>query len=500
MWDGRSYSACFAAAAEQFTAEALRCASHASQAYAAVMATAQMLAPNSSIPGLVINTVLFLAACAGYQRLLRLIFPSADPVDRALLTAVFTVHPAFLAAVVQPSLDLPLLPGIVWSVVFALERRWIPLILTGLAVGFTKESGLLLYAAVIACYAIWFVWRGNRPVVERALGTLRLAPLALPGIVFCAYLLYRRATVVSQPVLWYAGSTGDSLLSQFLLPHLDLYQVNYAVLLLVLQFAWIPAVTIGLDAFVGSVRGLHRLPRRPVPAADASGLGFLVLLTIVVGWLVTRFTTFGHTRYFLAVYALLLTMYFASLSRLGIGPRARRSILAVHAVALLASNVRTVDPISRSLYGTFAFGSHDLLRMTAVTHECCGYGQDQLAYNLQFTELQALVDTALADIAMETPTIVVPDSTVWLFTAYPAGWPRHVGDRNSRSVEALDHRRLVRGVSRPDTAFYFAMPNGDNVRARAGLIPLYDFTDERRYERGGYVLSTFRITRRSTQP
>src|SRR5215207_723604 len=228
MWDGRTYAACFAAAAEHFTPEALRCASHASHAYAALVAALQMLAPESSVPSLVVNMALFLLACVGFHRLLRRVFPAADPIEHALLTAAFSVHPAFLAAVVQPSLDLPLLPGFIWSIVFALERRWAALILTGLAVAFTKETGILLYAVVLSCYAIWFVWRSDRPITERAVGTLRLAPLALPGIVFCGYLVYRRMTIVSQPVLWYAGSTGDSLLAQFLVPHLDLYQVNYA--------------------------------------------------------------------------------------------------------------------------------------------------------------------------------------------------------------------------------------------------------------------------------
>src|SRR5690349_22449368 len=66
IWDGRIYAACVAAAAEHFSAESLRCAGHASQAYAAVAALAQMLAPESSVPLLATNACLFAIACVGF--------------------------------------------------------------------------------------------------------------------------------------------------------------------------------------------------------------------------------------------------------------------------------------------------------------------------------------------------------------------------------------------------------------------------------------------------
>lgn len=38
--------------------------------------------------------------------------------------------------------------------------------------------------------------------------------------------------------------------------------------------------------------------------------------------------------------------------------------------------------------GTFDFGTHKMLKMTSLTGECCGYGRDQLVYNLEFVHLQ----------------------------------------------------------------------------------------------------------------
>jgi hypothetical protein len=504
IWDGRIYAACIAAAAEHFTPESLRCAGHASQAYAGVAAVAQMLAPTSAVPLVAVNAILFLLACVGFHRLAGLVFPALDALDRAFLTAAFAVHPAFLSAVVQPSLDLPLLPAFLWAIVFVLERRWVPLVLAGLALAFTKETGVLLYAVLLACYALWFEIRPKKPWKERLSGVLRLAPLALPGVAFVAYLVARRLANPSGSVIWYTGTTNDSLVAQFLIPRLDLYQVNYAVLLLVLNFAWVVSGVIGADAFVGMVRAGHREPARPLPGTDRQILGFLVLLTLATGYALTRFATFGHTRYFLVVYALLFVPFFAALVRLGIGAAARRVILGAYAVALVVSVVRTVDPVSRRLYGTFAFGSHPMLRMTRVTGECCAFGQDQLAYSLEFTNVQPLTDSALAAVVSSSSTVVVvPDSTSWIFLDPPDKGRRRFAYRAGAAVKpnVLEHRSVAVGESRPDSAYYLALPYGDNARAMRELSPLYDFRDERRFDRNGYSLSTYRLLpRRAPQP
>jgi hypothetical protein len=505
IWDGRIYAGCISAAAQRFTLASLRCAGHASQAYAALAALVQMVAPESPVPLVVTNTGLFALACMAFHRLTRLVFPAVPSVDRALLTAAFVVHPVFLSAVVQPSLDLPLLPAFLWSTVFVLERRWVPLVLAGVAMAFTKETGVLLYAVLLACYALWFELRPKRPAADRIKALVRLGPLAFPGVAFVAYLFLHRLANPAQSVIWYTGTTSSSLLGQFLVPRLDLYQVNYAVLLLVLNFAWLPSIVTGMDAFVGIVRAGHREPARTLPGTDRHRLGFLILVTLTACYALTRFTTFGHTRYFLVLYALLLVPFFAALVRLGVGATARRVILCAYAGALAVSVVRTIDPVSRRLYGTFAFGTHQMLRMTRVTRECCGFGQDQLAYSLEFTTLQPLTDSALATIVTGPSTVlVVPDSTSWIFLDPPdTDRSRRFAYRTGAQFtpNVLEHSAVAAGKSRLESAYYLALPYGDNARAFRELAPLYEFRDERRFERNGYSLSTYRLLpRRAPQP
>ena len=512
IWDGRVYGTCISDAARNFTPEAIRCAGHASHVYAGAAALVQKIAPDSPVPLLVFNAVLYLLACAGFHRLAGLLFPSATRLDRALVVAVFSVHPAFLAAVVQPGLDLPLLPEFIWTLVFILERRWVPLVLVGSAMAFTKETGVLLYAVVLACYGFWFALRPPGTARERVVRLLRLAPLALPGLLFVGYLGLRRVAAPTQAVIWHNSSTGESLLAQFLVPRLDLYQVNYAVLILILGFAWIPAAIVALDAFVGTVRAGHRLPRRVVGDADANTLGFATLVTVATGYALTRFTTFGHTRYFLVLYALMLVLMVASLARLGVPATVRRGVLASYALLLALSAVRTIDPVSRSLYGTFAFGSHDMLRMTRITGECCAYGHDQLVYSLEFTVFQRLVDDALAGTVGrraqevgtggEPPVVVVPDSTSWLLIEPSPTGPRGFDYRPFRGqrLEVLEHRAVSDSSNRPDSLTFIALPNGNSAGALRALQRTYDVSPPQWFRHDGYALAAYHLTLRNTVP
>jgi hypothetical protein len=95
---------------------------------------------------------------------------------------------------------------------------------------------------------------------------------------------------------------------------------------------------------------------------------------------------------------------------------------------------------------------------------------------------------------------VVPDSTSWIFLD-PIGTGRRRFSKWSaaRAKPALlEHREIVRSSHRPDTAFYLALPFGNNARAIRELNPLYEFRNERRFERDGYAISLYRMAARAS--
>jgi hypothetical protein len=511
MWDGFIYAdAIQEAATGPFQAAELRLAGHASQAYAALAAAAHSVAPESFWPLLAVNALLFGVACVGFHRLLRLAFPDDERrVERALLTAAFALQPTLLASVVQPGLDLPLVPGFIWCVVFLLERRWVALVVVGVLLAFTKETGVLLYAALLGTYALWVLMRTPGRFRDRAVAVLRLAPLALPGIVFVLYLAWRKYSApATEPVVWTAGTDmiGQSLLRQLLVPRIDRHLATYLAIVLVLNFAWVASALIAGGSIVtarrvarrGSWRGAWEEVRRLASTIP----GFLVLLTLVTGYALTRFATYGNSRYLLPVISLLLVPAYAALLALPIRPLARRGILGLFIIALLVSSVRTVDPVSRALFGTFRFGEREMLRVTSITQECCGVGRDQLVYSLEFTMFDALTSDALAAMQPGDSTLFfLPDDMSWFFierldAATGRRTLRRQGTVTPKVAES-DSTALYSGRQWPQ-AYFVALPNALPLPTTGleRIASAFVVGPERRFRRGGYSLSLYPLTSR----
>ena len=507
MWDGFIYAEAINDATRwPPSAESLRLAGHASQAYATVAVALQALSPGSFWPLLLLNAALFALACVGFHRLLRLAFPEpAQRVERALLTAGFALQPSLLASVVQPGLDLPVVPAFIWCTVLMLERRWVATIIVGTIAAFTKETAVLLYAVLLAAYALWTLVRTPGSPRTRIVQVLRLAPLVTPGIAFGLYLAWRMLSApAGEPVVWNAGTAmiNQSLVRQLLVPRIDRYVASFVAMMVILNFSWIAAgfTVAGTVAYVRRLLREARWPDRWRALVSDAGTvpGFLVLLTAAVAFALTRFATYANPRYVLPFVALLFVLFYASLVTLVGHPNVRRSILGAFAAVLLVSTVRTVDPVSRFVYGTFPVGERDLLHMTSITRECCGAGRDQLVYNLEFTTLEALTSDALAAIAMHDSTvIVVPDSTNWFIATRidPASHRRTVRRTGAVAPVVLESDELLTDESDIPAAYFVALPNATPSRALAAIARHYDVGEERRHRRGPYELSVYRISR-----
>jgi hypothetical protein len=326
----------------------------------------------------------------------------------------------------------------------------------------------------------------------------------VPGFTFAAYLFYRAHSAPSgEPVVWNAGTAmiGQSLVRQLLVPRLDRYVATSLALMFVLNFAWIPTLGIagGLAAAARTVRAAP-VRWKSVILAFAGETGFIALSLTGTTFALSRFATYANARYVLVVAPLLSLLLCAALLRVRATPSVRRIVLGLYAVLSLASTVRTIDPLSRALFGTFPFGDRALLNLTSITHECCARGRDQLAYNLEFTTLAALMDDALAATdAGDSTLIVLPDSTNWhVIPLLDAQTSRRTIDSSEAVVplvvEADSASLYVR--ARP-TGMYLALPNGPAERGLAQLAPSFVIGPERRFNRGPYSLAAYRLTARA---
>lgn len=498
-WDGRIYAECIVdAAVQRLSLDSLRCADHISQTYMLFAGAIQMLSPGSFPLMLLANAILYVVAIAGCYRLTTLAFPGDEhAVDRALLTSVVAAQPAMLASAVQPNIDFPMIPAFLWATVFIVQRRWLLVIALGAVLAATKESGVVLYVALVFSYAVAMVLPKSWSPRAHLRALLPLAPLAIPALLFAIYIGYR-FVVPHETVIWSPGMSKKSIVLNFIVPRVNRVLVNYVAMIAILSFAWIMAAVIGADAVVAIKRTLRGQPERALPGAERHVVRFLVVLFVVTVYTLTRFLTWGNTRYLLPIFALTPFVFYAALVRFGVAHTVRRAAVGAMVVLSLISVVRTVDPVSRLFYGTWTFGDHSLLRMTRVTHECCGAGRDQLVYNLQFTHLADLTSDATAAMATDSTAVFIPPRHQWeTVGALDATTHARTMRRTNRIVPPLlEPDTVTKLTPLPPDAMYVALPNGDPEAGLKVLADWYEIGPPRRFERAGYSLDAYRLTLR----
>jgi hypothetical protein len=356
-----------------------------------------------------------------------------------------------------------------------------------------------LYVTLVAAYSVAMIL--PRPSSSRSptLTMLRLAPLAIPLVLFAAYVMYRKS-VPEQAALWNAGSR-KVVVFQFLFPRIDQYFVNYLAMMFVLSFAWITAAVLVAHAVVAVVRTVRRAAARPLPGAKRRVVRFLIVLGIAAMYALSRFSSWGNARYLLPVFAITPLMLYTALLRFGIPRSLRRGALGLLAGLLLISAVRSIDPLSRAVYGTFAVGDRDMLRMTGVSHECCGAGRDQLVYNLQFTLLGELTSDATQALLNDSSVVFLPSLTRWE-TVGPvdASTRRRTLRRDhviTPPVFTPDTLRFL--ASPPANAMFIALPNGDPRAGLRALSEWYEIGPVHRLRRGSYWLDAYKLTLRDNR-
>ena len=501
MWDGRGYAECAVEASlRQLAPFYLRCWGHASHVSVGLLAISQLVDPGNATALIAVNAILLALGVVGFHRLTRAAFPDeAQRVDRALLATVFILQPPLLASVLQPGLDLPVLVGVVWTIALLIERRWMWVAVTGTAMVFSKETGVLLYALVLGCWVLWNAHGSDEKAIEARVREVgRAWPAAIPLAAFACYVAFYRIWRPGQPAIWTAA-IDTPLVRQFLVPRVDSYLGSYLAMLFVLNFAWLPSTWLLADGVVGGIRFIRRLPNRTVAGADARVLSLAMVLFLATVYALTRFVVFSNVRYLFPAFALMLVCAYAALLRLSPNPHPRRLALAAYALVLGISAERTVDPISRRLWGTFPFGSHEMLRMTSLTGECCGIGRDQLVYSLEFTRMHDVMDDALAALAPDSASlIVIPANTSW-YTIGPLDARTHrrtLRRADTVTPPAVEHGEIMKAPVRPERFTFLALPNADIPRALANLGLFYEWGAPRRFERSGYAIAAYDMTLR----
>jgi hypothetical protein len=498
MFDGRIYADCVVDAARAHLAPSqLQCAGHPDYAFMLLLGLPQMLAPTSFVPMLVANVLLGVLTIFAFHATLAFVVPSSGRVERLLATAALALNPVVVVDFLNVNPDNAVLAFFtlcMWALVSGRLRTFIAL---GLALCFSKESGVLLYALLVAVH-VWLdaasTPGGMREKLRALLPAVRYS---IPLVAFVATLQLRR---LSGAGMW-KGETPTSITGQLLSFKIDddVFH-SYLTGIFVMHFEWIPSILVGAYLLDRLVRALLRVPS-PEEAPDVvRARRFAITMFVATAYLLTRYRTFTNPRYWMPVYPTLFAVLLLAAEQ---GLRSvwlRRGVLGAFTGLTAISNFVAIDPITLRAFGTFDFGRHDMLDSTSISHECCGRGRDQLFYNLQATELHYVLDRVFASIRPTAGTdIVVPFLGSWYNLGPLEASSFHRTLRRDGTVEPR-YSELPELARRPEPLpaelYYIGLPYLDHQQSIGWLSQRYTVASQWRAEHDGYWMEVLRFVKR----
>lgn len=394
IWDGRVYADCAVNAAQRgLSMQSLRCAGHPSQGYAVFLALSQLVRLGDVRLLFAVNALLGIGALLCIRLLLARLFPGgafARSLD--LVTLACAVHPVVLSTLLQVNIDFGVYVFFFAALAALAWRRYALVAIAGVLLCFSKETGALVYGVMIALWALFEWVLPAESVMARTRRLLPLWPTVVPLALFALHVLTFTGARHESAIWkqgWQRGSLDGFVWFDFSEPVFR----SYAAGILLLGFMWVVTAVITADLIVGGTRLVRRQSNREVPGADRRLLSYLIVLTALIAYLLTAFRTWSNLRYFALLYPLLVLLSYVSLVRLRVGSRVRNGMIAAVTLLFALATFRSVDPVSRVVYGTFSTGDREMYRMASITGEYHGPGRDQLVYNLEFTGYHAVQNT-----------------------------------------------------------------------------------------------------------
>jgi len=505
LWDSSPYAECVVSAvASPFNLLSFGCFNHPSIVYLFLVGLGQYVDLGNSALLVVVNAALGCLGLFAFHRIASLL--AKDEPFLALAAAfALAFHPVFLATTVFLNSDFGVVVFFLATLAALLEGRILLTALAGLGLVFSKETGLLLYVTAIGLHGLFALHAAARsawPSIVR-----RLSPLAVPVFAFAFYFVLKLTTNGGAAV-WVPPTyeARDSVLKMFITFRFDLALLAYLQAIFVLSFAWVTSGIVFLWAVVTAVRAVRRRGTSEcevtVEALESGRLRrFLVVLVVVSCYLLTRYQTFLNVRYFLPLYPLLLLLAVVMAVQALLSRPLERVVVAVAVAALnLVSAHRTVDPVSKMAFGTFPFGEHPILRMTAPTRECCGFGRDQLVYNLEFVRFHDAVDELFRTTRPRQDAILTAHAQAvdWYMVGAidTATYGRTIRPKGSYKPKVAFPEAIVRGRLAPDELTFIVFPNFDNRLPLSRLAPLYVPVRVSRYGKDGYFMDVLTLARR----
>ena len=479
---------------------------HPSMIYFLILGLSQYLDFGNVFWVHITNALLNIGAIIAFYEVIKLIFTNKNnKLELNFLTFLFAFYPVILANTFQVMPDYGVYLFFILFLYFFLKKKIILSLLAGISLVFSKESGFLLFCLVLMVdFGIVLLSRKFALKILKHEIQSKLI-YVIPIILFILRFVVK-TFFYKQSVIWeHIGSTGVSFYDKTFSPQvLARIPYSYILSIFVLNFNWI----LTIFAFLGILILMFALVRKKASVfseTDTKNIIFIIFVFFGAFFLLTIFKTFTNPRYFLPIYPLLLILFYFGLITVIKQILFRRFLLIFIVVIFFFSNFFTFDPLSKKLFGTFKFGKHEILNMTSTSGECCGYGRDQLVYNLQYTQLHYILNEILMNIKPNNKTAIVYhplEGTYILPRIDRTSFKRSVKLENTIDLYLtggygyMSNTYYPREIvftfdaisDKPNELFYIEFPNMDNSDA-LNMFGKYYITESRRiYGNWGYEI------------
>lgn len=501
IWDGKNFWGCVTAVHDVFNPLDFRCYSHPTLVYLWLWYLTQYVRPWNPSVLYVVNAVVGAASIVAFDALLRVLFPNRRDAEYILLTACYAFAPLFVSHAIFVNFDYGATAFFVLFVSCLLTGR--PWLASAFAIAtlFTKEAGGAACAAAALAFVVAFICRPRVPWRERIAMLRPYAPLVSVPLALGAYLV-AMTLLRHEP----GGLAAAYAPTQIVFVPVDVMVLNtnladpsirgFLADIFILNFQWLYTAVIA----VALCAALIRVDRPDEEAGAPARRGaFIAVALVLLVYVVTRFRFSNGARYVLLASPFVILAFYHALLSLTTRDVTRVIYLAVCALLVFLSNFRTIDIVSRKVFGTFTFGSHRMLDMTAITG---GLRLDSIVYNLEYLYPQYLFGDMVRDVRPRPGSVLLMGNAIYNFPPDVDGRDYTLTPNPARAVPFFiaigDVKRdvIASRIRSDDEPFYYvAFANADNSML-AGLLKDYPLIGKKQYERHGYTLDlyTFRFS------
>ncbi len=506
FWDGASYFVCMmnAVRAATFSLPNFQCDGHFSTVYLLMLSVTQYLDFGNVTLVHLLNIFIGCGGIWAVSTIVRFVHRNQhDALSLWLITAVYAFMPLAVSHALQLNLDFPVMSFFAMFLACLLRGYRVGAVLAGIAMIFSKETGAVVYMGTTALFVLHQIARKHGTIREMSRKATQYIYLGIPFVILVVY--YTTFKFISNHDLtWYGTSPKDALSTAF---DLNMYDEGIRAMLFdifVLNFNWIPSVFI----VVFLLQRLFKLVLKPLPTTDNAGvtmrthiLLFCLLLTAV--YIVTRVRPWNNARYILVAYPALVVCFSIALHALIRSKIVRHTILVCLLLLLILSNFRTIDPVSKRVFHTFKFGSHEMLDMSLMIGPRWSR-RDQLVYNFEFTKLFELERRIFRDIQPTRSTVILTGAYgVFLMPANVDDTTFEPTLRRDSTIPLLmfdsqgdmTPEKLGKKLKPGDHFYFTEYPIFENTEVFSYLMKQYPLVEKKTYDIGGYTagLYTFRL-------